>query len=190
MNNGPNARQAGFGQDHFRALYSQVLGLKRELHDARKDNNHLHERHYRMMQQLDRSIRRIALQPVQHPRNEQAAAAAIPGMNTATLLKNPRSSIYILWQEFEFGIGIAGRKAAKAFTAEERGRVKYNYHRRKVVWDKISEMIRAGHTSNTAIDAIYDAYGRASMSVTAIIIQMLRQDKRTGCHPTSTNLRV
>jgi hypothetical protein len=29
MSNGPNARQAGFGHDHFQALYSQVLGLKR-----------------------------------------------------------------------------------------------------------------------------------------------------------------
>jgi hypothetical protein len=113
MNNGPNARQAGFGQDHFEALYLQVFGLKRELHDVREDNNRLHEQNYWMMQQL--SIRSIALQPVQRPQNEQAAAVALPGTNTATLSKNPRS-IYILWQEFEFGI--AGRKAAKVFTAE------------------------------------------------------------------------
>jgi Lon protease-like protein len=63
--------------------------------------------------------------------------------------------------------------------------VKYYYHWQKVVWDKISNMVCAGHKSNTAIDAIYDAYGRA-MTVTAIINQM-RQDKKTDGHP---NLRV
>lgn len=80
----------------------------------------------------------------------------------------------MLWQEYEFGI--AGRKAARLFTAQERGRVKYTYHRRKVVWDKISQLIRAGHTSQTAIDMIYQAYG-VNTPTTRIINQMRQINK-------------
>jgi hypothetical protein len=87
-----------------------------------------------------------------------------------TLSRNPRT-LYIVWQEFEFGIG--GRKAAREFTAAERGKVKYAYHRRKVVWDKIAEKIRAGWTANAAIDEIYVRYGKGT-SVTKIINQMRR----------------
>ena len=50
------------------------------------------------------------------------------------------------------------RKPAREFTAVERGHVKYNYHCRKVVWDKIAELVRAGWTSDMAIDAISNAY--------------------------------
>jgi hypothetical protein len=98
--------------------------------------------------------------------------------NNARLSPNPRN-LHTLWQEYEFGFG--GRKPAKDFTAEERGRVKYSYHRRKVVWDKIAELVRAGHTAQVAIDRIYQVYGQAS-TVTSIINQM-RQDRRTGGHP-------
>jgi Transcriptional activator of glycolytic enzymes len=90
----------------------------------------------------------------------------------APLLSPTPRNLHILWQEFQFGIG--GRKAAKLFTREERGRCKYTYHRRKVVWDRIQTMIREGHTSETAIDTIYDRFGREK-SVTKIINEMRRQ---------------
>ena len=93
----------------------------------------------------------------------------------ATLSPHPRT-LYAVWQEYQFGIG--GRKAAKNFTAQERGRCKYAYHRRKVVWEKVSEMVRAGYTADTAIDAIYGVYGR-SASVTQIINGM-RRDRGNG----------
>ena len=89
-------------------------------------------------------------------------------VNAATLSPLPRS-LYILWQEYEVGIGL--RKAARLFTAEERGRSKYSYHRRKVVWDAIAYQVRAGHTADMAIDRIYNVYGRHTR-VTAIINRM------------------
>ena len=101
----------------------------------------------------------------------------------ATLSKNPRD-LYILWKEYEEGLG--GRKAAKHFTASERGRVKAIYHRRRVVWDAIATMVRAGHTATVAVDRIYDAYGR-DQSVTKIIRAMLRDRRERGGHP---NIRV
>jgi hypothetical protein len=59
------------------------------------------------------------------------SVALVAGIEThARLSPNPRN-LHTLWQEYEFGFG--GRKPAKDFMAEERGRVKYSYHRRKVV---------------------------------------------------------
>jgi hypothetical protein len=131
------------------------------------------------------SIRQIALQPVQrqrannnNPNNNNNNNQQVANNNNARLSPNPRN-LHTLWQENEFGFG--GRKPAKDFTTEERGRVKYSYHRRKVVWDKIAELVRAGHTAQVAIDRIYQVYGQASI-VTSIINQM-RQDRRTGGHP-------
>jgi hypothetical protein len=80
-----------------------------------------------------------------HPIGHNARATAIEGTEDtneagprATLSPHPRS-IHTLWQEYEFGIG--GRKSVKHFTAAEQGKVKYNYHRRKVVWDTIAELV-------------------------------------------------
>ena len=110
---------------------------------------------------MNRSVHRIALQPVACRQTQQPTTLEIVHQqqtnNLATLSRNPRD-LYLLWSEYEFGIG--NRKPAREFTAVERGRVKYNYHRRKVVWDKIAELVQAGWTSDMAIDAIYNAYGR------------------------------
>jgi hypothetical protein len=103
---------------------------------------------------------RVAQQ--QHP---PGGRNALPGGAVATLSPLQRS-LFVLWQEYEFGIG--GRKAAKDFTAVERGRVKYTYHRRKVVWDAVAELVRAGWQANVACDKIYEVYGR-NESVTKII---------------------
>ena len=150
-----------------------------ELHE---ENNRLANRNYQYVQQVNRSVHRIALQPVARRQNQQPTTLEIVHQqqtnNLATLSRNPRD-LYLLWSEYEFGIG--NRKPAREFTAVERGRVKYNYHRRKVVWDKIAELVRAGWTSDMAIDAIYNAYGR-HLPVTQIINAM-RRDWVNGGHP-------
>jgi len=84
-----------------------------------------------------------------------------------------------LWQECEFGLG--GHKAARDFTREDRGKVKFVYSRRKVFWDVVSKLINAGNTSDSAIDLIYNIYGRAQ-GVT-YILRKLATDRRSGGHP-------
>jgi hypothetical protein len=97
----------------------------------------------------------------------------------ATLSTTPRN-VYLLWQEYTHGIG--GRKAAKDFTPAERGREKCKYSRRKIVWDVINTMIRAGFTSQAAVDKIYEVYGQRS--TTSSIIERMRADRiRHGVHP-------
>ena len=94
------------------------------------------------------------------------------------LTRNPRS-IHELWDEWQFGIG--NRIPAKDFTSRDRGNCKYTFHRRKVVWDKVSEMVRSGWNAVEACHRIYTVYGRSS-SVTQIINAM-RKDRKTGRHP-------
>ncbi len=70
----------------------------------------------------------------------------------SNLSPTPRT-LHVLWQEYEFGIG--GRKPARLFTPTDRGKVKFKYSRRKVVWDVIAARVRAGETAQVAIDRIY-----------------------------------
>jgi len=96
----------------------------------------------------------------------------------ADLSPTPRT-LYILWDEYQNGIG--GRKAARLFTAQERGRVKYKYSKRKVVWDMISARIRAGDTAQVACDRIYAAYGQATPLTT--IINRMKRDRQHNSFP-------
>ena len=100
----------------------------------------------------------------------------------AKLSKTPRS-LYDLWTEYQHGIG--GNKAAKDFSYTERGKCKFKYCRRKVVWDCVSKHVNAGHSAVSAIKKIYDCYGN-SLTVSSIINAMVK-DKKSGGHP---NLRI
>jgi hypothetical protein len=63
--------------------------------------------------------------------------------------------------------------------------VKYTYHRQKVVWDAVAELVQSGWTSTAVCDRIHEIYGR-NLSITAIINRM-RWDRVNGGHP---NLRL
>jgi Transcriptional activator of glycolytic enzymes len=89
------------------------------------------------------------------------------------LCPRPRS-LHDLWEEYVNGLD--GRKPARLLAYHERGRVKHKFHRRKVVWDLISGLIRQGLTANAAIDRIYSVYG-AQTSVTTII-NAVKYDKK------------
>ena len=57
---------------------------------------------------------------------------------------------------------MGGNKAAKDFTAAERGKVKTKYSARKVFLDKVAELVRAGHTSDRTCDLVYQTYGHST----------------------------
>ncbi len=137
---------------------------------------------------LNGNIKRIALQPARRrtagggERDDAADAAEVPGRAAAnilammaTLMPTPRS-LHDLWHKFHHGVG--GRKAARLFSYSERGCSKHRYHRRKVVWDLVSSLVRMGDTAETTIDKIYAVYG-GQTSVTNII-NGLKRDKRDG----------
>jgi hypothetical protein len=153
-----------------------------ELRVQREEDRALLQQQHRV---IATSIRRISRQPHQLLGNAAAAANQVPNQQAppavnASLSPTPRS-LYILWDEWEIGIG--GRKAAKLFTPQERGIVKHKFHRRKVVWDVLRRLVNAGHTAQVACDMIYTVYG-ANQTVTTII-NRIKQDTRNGMlHPT------
>ena len=132
------------------------------------------------MHRINQSIRRIHFFPnnrqsvAQNNQNHQTAARVSEVL--PTLIKCPKT-LAVLWQEWEFGIN--GRKAAKDFNSRERGNVRFTYHRRKVFWDKVAELIRAGYTAHLAIDKIYSVYPNKSVTQ---IINAMRKDRKTGGH--------
>ena len=101
---------------------------------------------------------------------------------TALLMPRPRT-LYQLWDEYIRGIG--NNKPAKYFTRAERGKFKFKYSRRKVLWDLIEQMNRAGISSSEAITRIHSHYGNGSPTS---IIDSIRKDRKNHTMPLS--LRV
>ena len=97
-------------------------------------------------------------------------------VRTIPLVKCSRT-LEVLWTEYEFGVN--GNKAAKFFTAWERGKVKYLYSLRKPFWTIVEKMIRYGYTHASVIEKIESVYANG-------ITQILREidvDSRRGGHP-------
>ena len=87
--------------------------------------------------------------------------------------------LHRLWNEYEFGIG--SNKPAKEFTSIERGACKFVYSLRKVFWDKVSEMIRAGWNYSEACNAIKKHYGEGLCATK--ILRAMRSDRRKKQYP-------
>eukprot|EP00536_Pseudo-nitzschia_multiseries_P003521 jgi/Psemu1/8013/gm1.8013_g len=94
------------------------------------------------------------------------AAPGLPeGQRPATLYATPRT-IQALWDE--------------EFTAAERGRVKFKYSNRKVVWSCMERLLNRGNDVNTAISKIKRVYGDVSITK---LIKAMRADERRGGNP-------
>jgi len=71
-----------------------------------------------------------------------------------------------------------GMKPAKDFTSHERGANKFTYCQHKVFWDAVNRLIARGHTSDTAVDRIHEAYGRGKSICE--ILRLMAHDRRQG----------
>jgi hypothetical protein len=189
------ARTLGGNQmrNYMLQLQSGILSLRRENIELRNEMERLHQGMERGFATINGNIKRVAMQPVRRLATTAVGidllagaatgtvgaamelAPALAMMNPPSLMPNPKS-LFDLWDEYLNGVG--GRKPARLFSQTERGRVKYKYTRRKVVWDIIKKLVDLGHTSQRAIDMIYEVYG-GQTSVTDII-NRLRKDKRNG----------
>ena len=151
-------------KDEVRALHSQIAALKETVErlERKIDAGQTTNRQYYQSIQASLKImsnapgRPISFRPSTSP------------MKIAQLSDNPKT-LYDVWEDY--CVGVDGRKPAREFTPQERGKVKHKFTRRKVVWDTILRLIHAGLTAEAAIEKIYDAYGREK-AVTAIINSM------------------
>ena len=123
---------------------------------------------------MNTNLRRIAIQPVVRGgigRVRPGSYGSGPGVK----LKYP-NDLFTVWKEWEFGMN--GMKPAKDFTSHERGANKFTYCQCKVFWDAVNQLIARGHTLDTAVDRIYEAYGwRKSICE---ILRLMAHDRRQG----------
>ena len=183
------------------AVQSLASQIRRELQELRANQMADRVAAQKCFTTVNANIRRIALQPgVRVPmgttrqqlgnddeRTVNAAQLLVTaGVGAAPASLSPNlKNLLELWHEYQVGLG--GRKAAKFFTAKERGgKVKHKYNRRNVIWTMVSGLVRSGMTADTAIDAIYAVYGQQT-SVTSII-NAIKSDKKAGM--LNPNLRV
>ncbi|KAH9150675.1 hypothetical protein AeRB84_006523 [Aphanomyces euteiches] len=162
------------------AVGTMVMSLKRrieEIETSRQNDGAAFKSYMDMrFDQLHSITKRIAQFPVPVPRQQLVELApSFQSSRRGWLSKRPRD-LYDLWREYEFGLG--GSKPPKEFTAKERGACKWIYSTRLAFWKLVTALINRNHTSDTAIDAVYGAYGRSS-SVTHILSQ-IRVDKSSG----------
>ena len=178
---GNNVRHAvGLMENEVRVILSNVNLLRCKLDEFKNEFNVQQVTTNTLLRKMTNAISRLSQMP-----QVAAAAGGQEGRQRRTIANNavgdapgatgdqgymttlsscPRT-LYVLWNEYEVGIG--GRKAAKLFNSAERGRVKHKYSLRKVFWDQVIKMIRRGYTAHTAIDKIYEVY-TARDSVTNI----------------------
>jgi hypothetical protein len=119
--NQPGARrQMGSTREELLALHSHNAGLCCEIQELRTQQSLHAQRIEGNFTRLNRNIRPIAVQPAQRVRamnveNENDNA----GDNYVSTLSPMPRTFYILWQEYEFGIG--GLKPTRLFTPAQRG---------------------------------------------------------------------
>ncbi len=187
----PRARHAMHRQE-IRMLTAQVVHLRREVAELKEELKRRELKRDALLRKMNRNIIRMMRMPV----NRRAAAAeeleaAVderPPNDNATnseetplvarLSKCPRT-LHAIWNEWE--VGSKTQKPVRLWNAAERGKQKASIYKRKFLWNKVSEMVRAGHSAHAACDMIYAAYGD-NLSVT-VILRRLQADARTGGHP-------
>lgn len=171
-------------EEHLQFLNSQLLSLRRELHNAEVERLRQERVSKDFMQKINRNLTRVLSQPGNAVNpiariNVGMEVENDPTTDMATLSRCPKTC-HALWREYQYGIG--NNKPAKEFTSAERGRNKYNYNRRKYVWDIVSELVRAGVSADVACDRIHNVYGGNS-SVTTIINRIRKDKIMNTLHP-------
>jgi hypothetical protein len=164
----------GSGEE-IQGLYSLLYQQQRQIEELKRDHNERTDGLLAEVRRMNTNIRRIARQPV----IRKVGVEGIVNPSLIVLDRVPPSlssrptDLYVLWKEYEFGIG--GRKAAKDFTYRERGANRAIFCRRKIFWDVVLRLISHGYTNETAIDHIYNHYGKQK-SVTQILM-CIRKEK-------------
>jgi hypothetical protein len=165
----------GSGEE-IQDLHSLIYQQERQIEELKRDHNERTDGPLAEVRWMNTNIRRIARQPVIHRVGVDGIvnpSLIVLDRATPSLSSRP-TNIYVLWKEYEFDIG--GRKAAKDFTYRERGVSCAILCRRKVFWDIVLHLISHRYTNESAIDHIYNQYGKQKL-VTQILI-CIRKEKK------------
>ena len=170
------------------SVNSNIREVRREVLELKQEIETLKNNLYQSLGYIRASMNKIARAPhrVGVPTLDRIATPRDnPTQGNAFLSQSPKN-LHELWQEYE--VGINGHKPARMFTANERGRVSKKYSRRNLVWQKIVDLCRLGHTHLIAIDKIYEKYGR-DCTVTQIV-NKISAENRQNCREADVTVNV
>ena len=89
-------------------------------------------------------------------------------------MNHPRT-LGALWNKWQNGI--TGSKPAREFSRQEKGRVKFKYSNRLIVWKCIERLLDRGNNLSTAFSKICRVYGGVTITV---LIKKMSRDERNG----------
>ena len=183
-NQGPQATVSHMALcEQIRIMTGSIRDLTRELAEVKaelgQERTKVHEALLSIkkgINRLGRAPHRVGVAPPQDPLTDNAPAQLVQARLGAPATLAPRvSDLYVLWQEYEVGIG--GRKPACQFTADERGAQRRKYYRRRVFWDTVLIGVRRGSDHLQVIDSLYRRFGESS-SVTKILDGLIAERRR------------
>ena len=96
----------------------------------------------------------------------------------AKLVDRPKT-LEVVWCEYVSGVN--GTKPAREYNDADRAKNSTKYCRRKVLWDIVSDWVRAEKTPEQAIGKMYQIY-HPVVSVSRIL-DGLAKKKKLGGHP-------
>ena len=167
-------------QQWLHAVYSKVYATQSKVNEMENQQIESFAKLLKKLTKVQETAQRAAMAPVVRRRPVARGsinnAAGDGGLGPANLVNCP-ANLYTLWNEYEVGVG--GNKAAKEFTAKERGRVKSKYCRRKKFWLAMERLIAGGADSNTAIRRIYEVYG-VNNKVSHVLKEMAGHEANGG----------
>ena len=177
----------------LQAVLSQLSVLRKQNEVLTEELSIMKTHLSKKLKYMADTLNRIAAIPAQITRCVNLTSTNLPSSSSSTnenstgdtdvqrsnrrakLCRNPKS-LYVLWNEYEFGV--AGGRPAKSFSRNERGVDRFTFYRRNVFWGLVVEMIRRGRSANESIDKIYQVYGYKT-SVTNII-KKLQEEKKNN----------
>lgn len=155
-------------------ITAKICGIENRMHDLQNNHGGNHSEIMKRLDKIERNLVRMLAMPARRI-GASATVGGGGGANESQVVRPPNlckcpKNLCVLWAEFQSGFG--GNKAVWSFTAAERGKVKFKYCRRKIVWDVIDNLVKRGLSSDVAIDRIYAECGGPSTKVNDVIAQL------------------
>ena len=177
----PNRLNTNIVSEQLTVLQGQHRDVRREVRELKRELQGMKEGLTHSLRDIMAGINRIARAPAARQIDPVPGAVVDPDrvlnrrhIGPIALLSSKPGNLHVLWQEWESGT--SGRKPAKDFTAHERGQCRHKYSRRKYVWGAVEKNIALGHDHMSAIDCIYQKYGR--MKTVTQIINLMANEAR------------
>ena len=187
MNGGTAMGGSGLMMEWRNFITAKVCGIENRLHDLQSNHGGHFGEIVKRLEKIERNVARLSAMPARRVGPASATGGGAGGANETEVVRPPNlckcpKNLHVLWAEFESGVG--GNKAARSFTPMERGKVKFKYCRRKIVWDAIDNLVKRGLSSDVAIDRIYTECGGPNTNISDVIgrLKTFRQTGNNALH--------